>query len=420
VARVRIVATPFRIAARHSLSPTFSLEAGRTVIVTLTDLLPNLRYSYTVVQGTSAGSVSCTPTHEFQTQRALGAPFRFAVIADSHLGTQQHCNVLRYKQTLSNIHQERPDFVLSIGDDFRATMIKEPVEFNDVEQLYLNQRPFFSSFAQDAPLFNVAGNHELQSGWLLDGTEENIAVWAVKSRLAHFPNPRPNYFYSGGKKLESFLANGLAENYYAWTWGDALFLTLDDYFYSEEELGWAVSLGFEQYTWLKNVVKVDSTFKFLFHHHICGSSRGGIEWTDYYEWGGHSPTEGKKSRKISWDFDDKRPGWGNQSIHQILVSNNVDIVFQGHDHLYTVQRHTDGIVYVTVPMPGYDPDNFWGGDNDNSVFYNDATVLSPSGHISVDVNADAATVSYIWSRVPGDHPSNGVNGEVAHAFRILR
>jgi len=420
ILKVRIDAEPVGQVASASLSAVFSMKADQSIIVTLTGLKPNSRYLYTIVRETSDGLVVCSPTHGFQTQRALGTPFKFSIIADSHLGTQHHCNVLRYQQTLSNVHYTQPDFVLSIGDDFRASMLKEPAVLGDVEKLYRNQRPYFLKFAQDSPLFNVVGNHEMQSGWLLDGTDSNVAVWAVKSRLAHFPNPRPNYFYSGGAKTENFIPYGLAENYYAWTWGDALFVTLDNYLYSRDELGWPVSLGYDQYNWLRDVLRVDSSFKFLFHHHLCGSARGAIEWADYYEWGGNTPLQGKSGKGLVWEFDSMRPGWGNQSIHQILVENGVDIVFQGHDHLYAMQEHPDGIVYVTAPMPGFDQDNFWGGPNDNSMSYKSGVVMSPSGHISVDVNEDTATISYILSRIPGDDPQTGVNGQIAHAFSLIR
>jgi len=416
---VRINAESETVDSPPVVSSVFSLEAHHSSVMTLTGLIPNSRYAYVVIRQSEDGYVDCTPLHKFQTQRVPGSSYNFAIFADSHLGTIHHCNVSRYKQTLENIHYQNPDFVLSLGDDFRASLLKKPVTFEAVEQLYRAQRPYFSIFGQDAPLFNVVGNHELQSGWLLDGTEHNIPIWAIKSRLSHYPNPRPNHFYSGASAMNEFIPLGLLENHYAWTWGDALFITLDNYFFSNEELGWGVSLGFDQFNWMIAVVQKDVGLKFLFHHHLCGSARGGIEWASYYEWGGYSPVKGKNSRK-TWDFDSMRPGWGNKSIHQILVENKVDVVFQGHDHLYTMQEHPDGVVYVTVPMPAYNPDAFWGGPNDNSMAFKSGVVRAPSGHISVDVTGRTATVSYVLSRIAGDNPANGANGQVGHTFRILK
>jgi len=417
--QVRIDAEPEHISGTAVLSDIFSIEADQNVIVTLSGLNPNTKYVYTIVHRSGDSVTVCSTMHRFQTQRALGSPFRFAIIADSHLDNQKlHCNATRYQNTLNNIHLEQPDFVLSLGDDFRASILKKP-SFAAVEQLFRNQRPYFTTIAQDAALFNIPGNHELQSGWLLDGTENNIPIWAVKSRLAHFPNPRPNDFYSGATRIHPFVPFGLPENYYAWTWGDALLITLDNYLYSEEEKGWGVSLGLEQFTWLKNIVRLDATFKFVFHHHVCGDSRGGIEMADFYEWGGYTAFQGKKDKKI-WEFETMRPGWGSQPIHQILVENNVDVVFQGHDHLFSKQVHPDGIVYITVPMPGFDPDNFFGEFNDNSESYESGIVLATSGHISVVVSGQTATIAYILSRIPGDNPENGVNGEVGYTFNIVK
>lgn len=405
-----------------TLSDVFTVQAGVPISITLSGLLPNSRYLYTIVRASPTG-LFCTPGNSFQTQRSSGSSFKFSIIADSHLGTVHHCDPVRYSQTLRNIHTSNSDFVISLGDDFRASMLKAPVTLSSVYQLYQNQRAFFSIFAADAALFNIAGNHELQSGWLLDETEDNIPLWAIKSRLAHFPNPRPNYFYAGSSTLYDKVPQGLLENFYSWKWGDALFIALDNYLYSQDEQGWDVSLGFEQYQWLKDILMLPvgqkASFKFVFHHHLCGSARGGIEWSDYFEWGGYTPKT-KTNPVKTWDFESLRPGWGNQPIHQILVSNGVDAVFQGHDHLFTKQDHPDGIVYLTVPFPGFDPNVFWGGEYDNSMNFHSGTILSPSGHISVEVTPTVATISYIMSRIPEDLPSSGANGQSAYTFSLPR
>ena len=58
---------------------------------------------------------------------------------------------------------------------------------------------------------------------------------------------------------------GSPENYYAWTWGDALFVVLDVYRYqninSDKPQNWDWSLGLKQYTWLRNTLE-NSTAKY--------------------------------------------------------------------------------------------------------------------------------------------------------------
>ncbi|MFN5365514.1 MAG: hypothetical protein ACK5Q2_12795 [Bacteroidota bacterium] len=57
---------------------------------------------------------------------------------------------------------------------------------------------------------------------------DNIAVYGTLWRKFYYPNPVPNDFYSGNLTQEPWNI-GLPENYYAFTWGDALFVILDVY-----------------------------------------------------------------------------------------------------------------------------------------------------------------------------------------------
>ncbi len=66
-----------------------------------------------------------------------------------------------------------------------------------------------------------------------------------------FPNPFPDGFYTGDDVKHPTL--GLLEDYYAWEWGDALFVALDPFWFSDERKGdiWSRSLGETQYHWLR-------------------------------------------------------------------------------------------------------------------------------------------------------------------------
>jgi len=260
----------------------------------------------------------------------------------------------------------------------------------------------------------------------LDGTADNAAIWAVNNRLTYFPNPRPlaDGFYSGQSTAQNFVINGgLLENYFSWIWGDALFITLDDYYFSTSEIstaaeGWGISLGFEQFNWLRHVLTLDSNFKFVFHHHLCGTARGGIEWASYFEWGGNTPVDGSARIGMVWEFEEKRPNWGDKPIHQLLVANGVDVVFQGHDHLFVKQDHPDGLIYLTLPMPGFDPSGYFNTTYDNSIYYKFGTIIGPSGHISVEVSPMLTNITYILSRIGGDSKSTGENNAEAFSFTI--
>ena len=76
-------------------------------------------------------------------------------------------------------------------------------------------------------------------------------------------------FYSGNSVPEPNIPNGgLLENYYSWTWGDALYVVLDDYWYTVNAGGsleadisspqWNCSFGYNQFMWLKNVLSTSN------------------------------------------------------------------------------------------------------------------------------------------------------------------
>lgn len=80
-------------------------------------------------------------------------------------------------------------------------------------------------------------------------------------------NPIPDHFYTGDDTNNNFV--GLRENYYAWKWGDALFIVLDPYWYTspkpDANTGWRWTLGKKQYDWLKATLEKDkSLYKFVF------------------------------------------------------------------------------------------------------------------------------------------------------------
>ena len=127
-------------------------------------------------------------------------------------------------------------------------------------------------------------------------SKENLAAWGVKARQYYYPNPVPGPFYSGATANDSFLG-APRDAYYAFEWGDALFISLDPFWYTSQGTNkskdpWIWTLGRAQYDWLKATLeKSKATFKFVFMHHIVGGSfdnlaRGGVEFAPYFEWGG--------------------------------------------------------------------------------------------------------------------------------------
>ena len=232
---------------------------------------------------------------------------------------------------------------------------------------------------------------------------------------------------------------GYPEDYYAWEWGDALFVVLDPFLYTERNLrdrgenrysiagamkysGWDWTLGKTQYDWLYRTLHASrARWKFLFIHHLVSTTtvassseaplygRGGIEVAKHgvcgfpsFEWGG----ENRQGKQVFARF---RPGWSHGAIHDMLVSEGVTIVFHGHDHFFAKQD-LDGIVYQLCPQPV----------NERSFGYRDIGCYKfgefhpNSGHLQVTVEPEQVRVVYIRSFLSDE----GRNGEIASSYTI--
>ena len=242
-----------------------------------------------------------------------------------------------------------------------------------------------------------------------------MPLWSVRNRKKFFPNPEPGGIYTGNSV--PFEGAGLLQDYYAWQWGDALFIVLDPFWYPrspererEREDNWGLSLGEAQYRWLASTLASSrAAFRFVFIHHLAGGrgrdARGGAGAAPYAEWGGKNP-DGSEG------FAQHRPGWP-MPIHQLLVKERVNVVFHGHDHLY-VREELDGIVYQEVPQPGHP-----GGGTRSAEEYGYGGVIQGSpGYVRVAVSPKEARVDYVRTFLPGVTRENGTNGSVAHSYTL--
>lgn len=248
----------------------------------------------------------------------------------------------------------------------------------------------------------------------------------------YYPLPEPNGFYTGDTEQVPYV--GHLRDYYAWTWGDALFVMIDPYWqspkqvgtevgferpdkdksnrngavngytYTLQNIGWDSTLGDAQYKWLKKTLEESKAkYKFVFTHHVMGIDRGGIKLADLYEWGG-------KNHKGEWEFDKKRPGW-ELPIHQLMVKNGVTIFFQGHDYIFA-HEVKDGIVYQETANPA---------DASGMVAFPEAydgDVLPGGGHLRVSVSPENVKVDYVRSYMPEKETAEHKQGEVAYSYTV--
>jgi hypothetical protein len=373
-------------------TPVRTFPEGQPVEVVLTGLQSDTGYSYQFCfRVPTAAEFDMSPEYRFHTQRPPGSAYTFTITADPHLDEQTTPEL--YRQTMLNALADRPDFHIDLGDTFMTG--KHP-DTESAGKQYLAQRYYFGLLCHSAPLFLVLGNHDGETAREQDGTAGSTAVWANSIRKQYFPNPVPEGFYTGNDTPHPFA--GRLQDYYAWEWGDALFVVLDPYWHSPRRRGrddnWTPTLGSEQYRWLQRTLEgSDAKYRFVFIHQLVGGAdrdgRGGVEVAPLYEWGGGN-ADGSDGLAAH------RPGWP-MSIHQLLVAHHVSAVFHGHDHLFA-EQHLDGILYQAVPQPG------WGGRFDPrraiEYGYTQGTILGSSGHLRVTVSDTQAAVEYIRSSLP--------------------
>lgn len=394
-----------------------SLRPDIPAHVLLDKLAPDSR-SYYRLRYRAAGqsTFAVGSEHSVQTRRPPGSRFVFELQGDSHPERSAQFDPELYARTLRGVAADRPDFYLLMGDDFSVDTLPV-VNQETVAQRYRLQRPFLSLVGASSPLFLVNGNHEQAARANLDGTANNVAVWAQNARDAHYPQPAPDGFYSGDAEQVTHI--GFLRDYYAWTWGDALFVVLDPYWHSAKPVDnvygggkknpdlWDVTLGEAQYRWLKQTLESStSRYKFVFTHHVLGTGRGGVEQARFYEWGGRSRSGGDEFRL-------RRPGW-ELPIHQLMVKHGVTIFFQGHDHLFARQE-LDGVIYQTLPEPA---------DPNHALYFEDAyrsgDLRPNSGRVRVSVSAEKVLVEYVMSSLPTAASPSRPDGAVAFAYEVRR
>lgn len=463
-------------------------QTGEPVVIEVTGLAKDTLHYYRVHY--AAGGVGDDPDnlHTFRTQRAKGRAFHFGVQGDTHpeRANNKMFHADLFTRTMEQVRDRQPDLYFMLGDDFSIEKIIENFKnanygagyafHRDAEGVasyatyqslpspfsramivdgksapqsnaaYLEMRQKYLGLAASAtPLMLVNGNHEQAHLANLGGIFNNASIWAADARLEYYPLPGPGGFYTGDEtKLAGVngyptiaASDGWLRDYYAFTWGDALFVTIDPYWHSptispdstlfaDPEPQWGATLGDEQYAWLKKTLETsDAKWKFVFAHHVNGNNRGAAAVVGVQEWGG-AP-----------GFAANRPGWA-KPIHQLFADTKVTIFFQGHDHMYAREK-VDGVVYQEVPNPGdnsyfayncdaYAPPSInWQGPAGYGVYDAAYGVRMPNtGFLDVTVTADRVQVDYVRTYRDVDLATDPnkiftgkeKNGEVAFSYGI--
>jgi hypothetical protein len=398
---------------------TSSATGGQPHEMVISGLAANTRYYYRLAYRTSSGGTLYTrDEHTFHTQRAPGSTFKFTIISDAHGAS--------FSNAVVNINNDQPDFHFDLGDIFMTDGDGSQSAVNS-EYLAFREPNCLDGIGHSAAIFLASGNHENEEGWNLDDTPFSIAVGSVKARKLYYPTPIPDGFYSGNTDPLADLdpatyGDQYREDYYAWEWGDVLFVVFDPFQYTmtnpygsmagegtdDPASGdrWNWTLGEQQYDWLKQTLQNSAAkYKFMFAHHMLGGEqdyvREGATPAHMFEWGGYN------ADGTTWGWDSHRPGRvDDDPIRQLMIDYGVSAFFHGHDHQYAYQVR-DGIVYQCLPTPN---STFMFSYYSESDPYTER-VLSVHGSLCVTVTPTIATVELI--------SSDNTTRTVLHTYDIL-
>ena len=346
---------------------------------TVTGLQPGLRVPYRLVPRDSPDPLY---SGSAQTARPPGQSFTFALIADTHVeprdpvppGTTVVDDVYApmeqtMLQVMPAVRAAAPDFLLNLGDlvDYHRFGFNAPPPDSGWARLaYLNYRRLLGDATANAAHFTVIGNWDGESGC---NTADEIAR-STSQRLLYAPGPSPATYPEGGS------AN---QDYYAFTWGDALFVVLNVMTYTptchllDTDPGvpddW--TLGPAQLAWLQRTLAgAASKWRFLFIHHAVGGAAGDAADTAYGRGGGQAAHVGEQAQ-----------------IHALMLQYGVQIFFYAHDHVFT-DMVVDGVHYA-LPGSAGAPWKFDESQTGYTQYWTD------SGFARVDVSPERVDVDFV-------------------------
>ncbi|UCG33394.1 MAG: metallophosphoesterase [Phycisphaerales bacterium] len=355
----------------------------RAVEIVVGPLQANTRYYY-LVQFKEYGDWHNLDPGEFFTQKTGSRPFSFCMLSDGHWGnttcgyegnTAESWNGL---QCLQQILADGPfDFCIDGGD---PTVLVGVDDQQAAVDRYLGYRQVMSTLLRRMTCYFVLGNHEREAGYYrrgrpdrenagfadnLLGPEQYLQKWGTEARLTFIPNPRGDTYPQGGESAPGYDTaaewgagsdpwnDGTCEhlqNFYAWTWGDALFIVVDPFRYSlVDSFDRPTSpthhrLGPTQLQWVADTL-ANSTqiWKFVIAHHQVGGGLIDADGLPIFDGQGIAYGRGSAIEADTPDTD-------QAVLHQLMVDYGVQFFLYGHDHAFT-HSVLDGVNYICCARP---------------------------------------------------------------------
>jgi hypothetical protein len=352
------------------------LRAADALEWTVSNLSPSTRYEYEIFE--EAVERRTLFTGSVTTARPPGESFKFAVVTDTHIPPREVApgdvaTVNDFEAVMAFVANDisvfSPEFIVNLGDmlDFHMFGFNQPPPDKSWTRLgYLNYRRLYGDLLGSTPHFTVIGNWDGENGC---NTEQEIER-SRSQRLIYLPGPEPDTYPESGNELE---------DYYAFTWGDALFVVLNVMTYTPTCHNLSVdpgvpddwTLGEAQLDFLRTTLEnATSKWRFLLIHHAVGGAAGDLANSAYGRGGGQAARVGEQS-----------------VVHDLMLEHGVQIFFYGHDHVFT-NMVVDGIHYM-LPGSAGAPWKFETIETGYTTYWTD------SGYAAVNVSPDAVDVDFV-------------------------
>jgi len=405
----------------------------------LDGLPPDARVTYDVaVRAPGGAEWQDRGMHDFHTARARGSEFRVGFVADSHVhnlplhpGSRQLLDL-----SIARCLEDDLDFVVLLGDEACVHFYGDPASSFEVADARWRQwRDVFAPLLAEVPCFLTLGNHEGEAGYYreleLPGGVRHLQRWATAARKRHFLDPLPTTYPEGGEDEgwrdpgDPTGANASPlQNYFAWTWGDALFVVLDVHRYTvgtprawdpkrpAEEVTLGVddwTLGEAQLAWLERTLREsDAKYKLVVAHHVLGGWRWGFAGVDpdapykYGRGGARYALVGEQAR-----------------VTELMREHGARFFLYGHDHVFAHQA-AEGVEFVCCGRPSFLTPPRWlapgwreayGSSEERSA----SAFLATVGYTCVTVGPERLVIEFVRSapaaaRVVGENVSAGPDG----------
>ncbi len=282
----------------------------------------------------------------FDTAKAKGETIRFGMTADMHEGNSKGFNNLVEKYG-EFFHDLDADFWITMGDFFgwdnaRAT------------EQYMYDFPTLDFFEKvntsKVPVIRVMGNHEQVNFFTApDNKNQKYAPLGYDGNISFVGQAFEDLFPINDHGIADVLAAANQPDhkvFFSFEWGDATFVVLDPYFYTEYQPSHcdegSYTLGPEQTAWFKNILaESNSTWVLVFMHQTGATQEDPYwDWRDLYRCYGRGGVQSLQSSH-------KTSALTDELIADMSERDNI-VVFTGHDHI-GAYNNFNGIHFISVP-----------------------------------------------------------------------